>query len=99
MFGLTQDQLDYITQVVVSPLRGLGNEVYCFGSRARLDHQPFSDLDLMVEGPSDCSREISRIQEILSTGNFPFKVDLVSFPDLASTYVSGYQKDKVVWPK
>lgn len=96
-FGLTDSQYQMITEIVVRPLRSLGNEVYCFGSRARNDHSTYSDLDLMIEGTVECQRQIAGMKETLSNSNFPFKVDLVLLKELASSYLASYYQDRTRW--
>lgn len=98
MFGLTEEELGYICNIVVAPVTAQGGKVYCYGSRARGDYHPFSDLDLMVEAPSDIEPLLSGIREQLSIGNFPYKVDLVQLKDFADSYKSGYERDKTPFP-
>jgi len=93
-FGLTQEQFQFKAEKVISPLQNQGASVWCYGSRARGDHQEFSDLELMVEAPADLAQSISLIEEILQNSNFPYKVDLVQFKDFAESYKPGYHRDK-----
>lgn len=95
MFGLTPQEHGYIYATVVEPLTRLGARVYCFGSRARGDHQPFSDLDLMVEADQELGATIGALQEVLSNSNFPYKVDLVEFCHFAEAYQGGYRHERV----
>ncbi|MEQ3723672.1 nucleotidyltransferase domain-containing protein [Alcanivorax sp.] len=96
-FGLTEEEYGFITEQVITPLRAQGAHVFCYGSRARGDNQPFSDLDIMVEASVELSELISQLQEQLTNSNFPYKVDLVELKDFAESYQSGYQQDKVPW--
>ncbi len=100
-FGLDSKQHRFISETVVEPLSALGAQVYCYGSRARGDHSPFSDLDLMVEAQEEetekLRREISRIEELVENSLFPFKLDLVLLTEFASAYRDSYEKDKVAW--
>ena len=94
-FGLPNAHYQFILNTVVQPLARQGATIWCYGSRARGDHKPFSDLDLMVESDDDLSSEIGRIRQELENSNFPFKVEIVPLREFASSYVPGYQKDKV----
>lgn len=94
-FGLTPEQYRYIFETVVKPLSPLGAKVWCYGSRARGDFKKFSDLDLMIEAPTDLSSTIGAMSETLEKSNFPYKVDLVQLRDFAATYRPGYEKDKL----
>lgn len=96
-FGLDNDQYRYMTKHVVAPLQEQGARVFCYGSRARGDHQPYSDLDIMVESSLDLSTLVSFLQEQVTNSNFPYKVDLVEYRDFADSYKAGYQKDKLPW--
>ena len=94
-FGLTQEQYNLVHDVAVLPFKNLNGKVWCFGSRARGDHRPFSDLDLLVELIADDSALVSRIRESLEESNFPFKVDIVLSSKLASSYLENVEKEKV----
>ncbi len=96
-FGLTQEQSKFIHENVVEPIAKLGGRVFVYGSRARGDHQRFSDLDLMVEFNRPLYPSLAHIQELLQNSNFPYKVDLVPYPEFAEAYKKSYQKDKVPW--
>ena len=96
-FGLTQEQSNFIQDNVVAPIAKLGGRVFVYGSRARGDHKRFSDLDLMVEFNSSLYPSLAHIQELLQNSNFPYKVDLVPYPEFAEAYRKSYQKEKVLW--
>lgn len=72
-FGLSDTELEYQRQEVVLPFSRLGLSIFCFGSRARGDHNRFSDTDLIIEGRKSPAAELlqSDIEEILSNSNFP----------------------------
>lgn len=97
-FGLTHEEFDLIRSLVVEPLRLKDAQVYVYGSRARGDHQAFSDLDLMVESSDRQSLQLGGLAEALQKSNFPYKVDLVHLEDFAEAYRPSYEKDKVLFP-
>ena len=97
-FGLTKDQYKFIYEKLVLPLREMGLEIYVFGSRARGDHQKFSDLDVLAKGDaSGLDAKISEILETLEESTFPFKVDLVKDKDLATSYRENVRKDQIIF--
>jgi len=57
--------------------KGQEVEVYLFGSRARGDNTPFSDVDIAVHSESDIGEKLTLLRELLEESNFPFKVDIV----------------------
>ncbi len=95
-FGLSQDQYQFLCNTL-TPLQQKGAKVWCFGSRARGDFQPFSDLDIMIESELDLSNEIAKISELISNSNFPYKVDLVELGNFAKEYRSSFQRDKILF--
>ena len=94
-FGLTDEQYNQILEIIVKPLMTEGAKVYCYGSRARGDHQKFSDVDLMVESSSKDNLKISDLIETIQNSNFPFKVDLVHISEFAESYKESYLKDRI----
>lgn len=94
IFGLTKSEYEFIIKTIILPLAKKGAKVWCFGSRSRGDHQPFSDLDLMIESSYDLSREIGAINEALVESNFPYKVDLIQEKDFAKSYKNNFEKEK-----
>lgn len=93
-FGLSDEQFQFVLQTVVSPLSKHGAATWCFGSRARGDHRPFSDLDLLIVGTGELRSIVGQIQEQVENSNFPFKIDIVLDSDLATTYRSQVEQEK-----
>lgn len=95
-FGLAAKDYEFISKAL-SPLREMGARIWCFGSRARGDHRPFSDLDLMVESPADLSRAVAALKEVFEESRLPIKIDLVELRDFAESYRPGFEKDRVAF--
>ncbi len=51
--------------------------VYLFGSRARGDNTPFSDVDLGIMSDRDISTELALLREAVEESCLPYKVDIV----------------------
>ena len=97
-FGLNQDELNLLHKLVVSPLKDRGCAVWIFGSRARGDHQPFSDIDILFECPQNSKLPaalLSQIKESIEESRLNYKVDLVSTEDLAKSYIDNVNRDRV----
>lgn len=88
-FGLTDKDYDYIAQMLKEVL-GEDVKVWCFGSRARGDHQKFSDLDLMIEGASN----LGELDELFIESDLPIKVDIIIENNFAESYRESYLKDR-----
>jgi uncharacterized protein len=98
-FGLSAEQFQILYQIVVSPLKSHGATVWIFGSRARGDYKPFSDVDIMYEKKDSTqflNGFISHLREEIEESRFPFKVDLVDANEMAESYKSGALADRVI---
>ena len=98
-FGLTDQQYSLLVQIVISPLKAHGAIVWIFGSRARGDHKPFSDVDIMFELQPDKSLPvgyISHMREDLEESRLPFKVDLVDVNEMAESYKDSALADRIL---
>lgn len=95
-FGLDQEQWRLVNDLVIRPLKSQGASVYIFGSRARGDHQKFSDLDVLVEFPTEESLSpLGRIRSAVEDSNLTIKVDIVDMADLAESFRKNVLKDRV----
>lgn len=59
--------------------------VYLYGSRARGDNQPRSDIDLAIFCPTATSKEWLDILELVENADTLLKVDCVRFDSLQET--------------
>lgn len=97
-FGLEEIHWKILEEKVLDPLKSRGFQVWVFGSRARGDHKRFSDIDLLVSGPSKLNisdAEIFLIKEGLAESNLPIKVDLVFEKEVAPSYANQIKIERV----
>jgi len=97
-FGLNSQEYNLLFSLAIAPLHKAGARVWIFGSRARGDHKPFSDIDVLFEllpGRSLPSGTRAQIEEALEESLLPYKVDLVYAPDMAESYRANVERDKV----
>jgi len=73
---LTTGQQQQILQLLADAM-GTGIRVYAFGSRARGNARPFSDLDLLLDANESIAyRDLALASELLADTDLPFAVDL-----------------------
>lgn len=95
-FGLSQEDYQLLLKLAVLPLKKHGARVWVFGSRARGDHRPFSDIDLLYSPASELPPgALAEIINDLEESSLPIKVDLVRDTDLAKSYRMNVSKDQV----
>ncbi len=71
------------------------SKVWVFGSRARGDFKPFSDLDLLID--SEAARPLlSAVREALQESGLPIQVDLVMERDLSQAYRAQVASERIV---
>lgn len=88
-FGLSDSQFKILLDLVIRPLQNQGAKVFIFGSRAKGNHHPFSDIDLLFqENPNQPIQPefVSKILEDIENSNLVIKVDLVNEKALAKSY-------------
>lgn len=90
-------EFNILNEVMISPLKKAGANVWIFGSRARGDHKKFSDVDLLYEFPAQAhppSGLVFSVKADLDESRFPFLVDLVAAQDLAESYKDQILRDR-----
>ena len=73
-------------------------KVFLFGSRARQDHNLFSDVDIGVF-PADKSawRKIVFLKERIEESNIPYKVEFVNLKEVSDDFKNEILKDAISW--
>jgi predicted nucleotidyltransferase len=96
-YGLSESDFQIFRQVVIDPLHRAGARIWIFGSRARGDQRPFSDIDLLYSFPVDRPPSpgfITSIAEAAENSRLSVKVDLVAENALAPSYRDGVIRDR-----
>lgn len=74
-----------LQQILARELPGV--EVWAFGSRARGDAKPFSDLDLAVITPAGIDLDrMAALREAFAASDLPWKVDVVDWARCAEGF-------------
>lgn len=73
-----------------------GSRVFLYGSRARGDNRWNSDYDLWIDAelPRATLRDLG---ERLEESSIPFRIDLVTTPELAGNFADQVKKEAVLW--
>ncbi|MBA3065727.1 nucleotidyltransferase domain-containing protein [bacterium] len=75
-------------------------KIFIFGSRARGDNYPASDIDvgiLFEPGAGDERFKISLIREKFENSNIPQKVDVMNLNEVSENFKSEIMRDAVPW--
>ncbi len=64
--------------------------VYLFGSRAKGNHNPGSDVDLAIMNEGADVKTIGRIKSDFEESSLPYRVDVVNYPALTYEKLKGH---------
>lgn len=98
-YGLSEHEFSLLNQLVLLPLKQRKAQIYLFGSRATGKFKRFSDIDLFYT--SDVKHKIlgDVIYQIISDieeSDFPYKLDLVNYDELAMSYRKNIDLEKIL---
>ena len=72
-------------------------EVWAFGSRAKRNAKPYSDLDLALITRQPLSLDqLASITDAFATSDLPIRVDLVDWASISQAFRALIEQDKVV---
>ena len=87
MDSATKDTYQQLKKIVYSHVPDATYKAFVFGSRARGQNRPFSDLDVGILGPEPLpSQTYIELVDALENSDIPYRVDLVDFASAADTF-------------
>ena len=93
---VSPEQQKYIVQAIRRELPK--TIIIAYGSRIKGDAHTYSDLDLALNDGKPISLSIlSHIEEIFAESDIPFKVDLIDFHMVDSTFQSIIESQGKTW--
>lgn len=93
-----QSFIDELKGMVVDFFKDKPVKVYLFGSRARKDARPTSDVDIAVEAIKKIdSSLLSQLKDILEESHIPYRVDVVDFNSANKTMQKSIKNEGVLW--
>jgi CRISPR-associated protein Cmr1 len=73
-------------------------KIYLYGSRARGNFRPYSDIDLALDNDSAIERlDLGEARSVLEALNTPYKVDLVDINYIADTMRTKILSEGKLW--
>jgi len=90
--------LEEVKKIVLDFLKDENVKIFLFGSRARDDFSPSSDVDIGII-PKDKFNKIklTLLKEYLENSNVPYKVEIVDFSNLSDSFKEEALKDAIIW--
>jgi type I restriction enzyme S subunit len=91
------DPRDWVDVVRILHEQVPNTEVWAFGSRAKRNAKPYSDLDLALITRQPLSLgQLASITDAFATSDLPIRVDLVDWASLSKAFRKLIEQDKVV---
>ncbi len=75
--------------------------IWLYGSRARLDHSPDSDIDLALQAPQPIDYfKIAELKEVLQATNIPYAFDIIDLNAISQgSFKDHVEKEMILWKK
>jgi len=90
--------LDKVKQIVSEHLKGFGVKLYLFGSWARQEERPTSDIDLAIWSDQSLPTGIlAKLRTALEEAAIPYPVELVDLGEADEVFVSQVMKEGIEW--
>ena len=92
-------QKDLMKQVKEAVLEIETNaEILLYGSRARGDNYPFSDVDIAVLPKGKIgNKKITFLKEKIEESNIPYKVEIINLRETSDEFRDEVLKEAIVW--
>ena len=92
--GITADQRKSILTLIEKHLPNTA--VWIYGSRAKWNARPQSDLDMVVFSTPEQNRRVSNLREAFEESNLPFRVDLFVWDTVPEQFRKHIKAEHVV---
>lgn len=95
---IEQKYLLKLKELVVNFLKDREVKVILFGSRARGEGLPFSDVDIGIIPSGELSdKELAILRERIEDSNIPYKVEVINFSEVSEGFKESALKEAIVW--
>jgi predicted nucleotidyltransferase len=95
-YGLSPSEIQDIKKLLHQNFGDLDDaKAFLFGSRAKGNYKPFSDIDIAIRSKSPLlSKKITLFKEDWERSKLPYKVDITSWKEIYKPYLSEINKSK-----
>jgi len=92
--------LHRIKNIVLDSFKEEDIEIILFGSRARGDNTPYSDVDiaLLPQGKGkNIQKKITLLRYFLEESNIPYKVEIIDLSSASKSFREQVLKEGIIW--
>ena len=87
-YGLTDKELQTLQTLFAANARI--DRAILYGSRAKGNYKPFSDVDIVLKGEELTRMDINRLQASIEESSLPYKFDISLFASLKTPELIGH---------
>jgi predicted nucleotidyltransferase len=96
--GIEQKYFLRLKELVINFLKDREVKIILFGSRARGQGSPFSDVDIGIIPFGELEdKELAILRERIEDSNIPYKVEVVNFSEVSEDFKKSALKEAIVW--
>lgn len=95
---IAERSISELKKVVIALLKNENVKIMLFGSRARGNNYPYSDVDIGIlpSGRFD-EKKLTLLKEAIENLNFPYKIEMVNLAEVSEAFKIEVQKDAILW--
>lgn len=95
---IEQKYLLRLKELVINSLKDREVKIILFGSRARGEGVPSSDVDIGIIPLVELEdKELAILRERIEDSNIPYKVEIVNFSEVSKDFKKSALKEAIVW--
>jgi predicted nucleotidyltransferase len=92
--------LNQVKRTIFNQLSGTSAKIYLFGSWARVEEKPSSDIDVAIEFDKidDTNRRtLVNIRYMLEESTIPYRIDVVNLHEADANIVNKVREEGILW--
>ncbi len=90
--------IEQLKQMIIDFLQDEPIKIILYGSRARGDNNPGSDVDIALSSDGRIDKLLlSNLREMLEESTIPYKVDIVDLAVVSDRFKNEILKDAIIW--
>ena len=95
---MAERSISELKKVVIALLKNENVKIMLFGSRARGNNYPYSDVDIgILQSGGLEEKKLTLLREVIENLNFPYKIEMVNLAEVSEVFKTEVQKDAILW--
>lgn len=95
MFGLEDRHINFIKEMLKKNIPNPEAKFYIFGSRAKGNNRPYSDIDIAIDYCDLTSVQKSKLKSDFENSTFPYEVDIIDLNTIKENFKNIIKDDLI----